>query len=78
MQEMKSGKRYMAEGFDLPNQVVIRTLGEKKTFKYLEILEADTIKDLEMKEKKVKTVFQKNQKITRDKTLLQETCQRDK
>ena len=51
---MKSGKRYMAEGFDLPNQVVIRTLGEKKTFKYLEILEADTIKDLEMKEKKNK------------------------
>ena len=29
----------------------IRTLGEKETFKYLEILEADTIKQAEMKGK---------------------------
>ena len=41
---MKSGKRHMAEGVELPNQVVIRTLGEKETYKYLGILEADTIK----------------------------------
>ena len=30
---MKSGKRYMMEGVELPNQVVIRTLGEKETNK---------------------------------------------
>ena len=29
-----------------------RTLGEKETYKYLGILEADTIKQVEMKEKK--------------------------
>ena len=48
---MKSGKRYKREGVELPNQVVIRTLGEKETYKYLGILETDTIKRAEMKEK---------------------------
>ena len=51
---MKSGKRHMTKGVDLPNQVVIRTLGEKEIYKYLGILEADTIKQVEMKEKKLK------------------------
>ena len=48
---MKSGKRHITDGMELPNQDKIRTLGEKKTFKYLGILEADTIKQVEMKEK---------------------------
>ena len=34
----------MAEGIELLNQEKIRTLEEKETYKYLEILEADTIK----------------------------------
>ena len=38
---MKNGKRHMTE-------VVIRTLGEKETYKYLGILEADAIKQVEM------------------------------
>ena len=29
---MKSGKRHMTEGVELPSQVVIRTLGEKETY----------------------------------------------
>ena len=33
---------------------MIKTLGEKDTYKYLGILEADTIKQQEMKEKKLK------------------------
>ena len=36
---------------ELPNKDEIRTLGEKETYKYLLILEADTIKQVEMKEK---------------------------
>ena len=52
MLEMKSGKRHITEGVELPKQVVIRTLGEKETYKYLGIMEADTIKQAEMKEKK--------------------------
>ena len=44
MLKIKSGKRHMMEGAELPNQVIIRTLGKKETYKYLRILEADTIK----------------------------------
>ena len=44
----------MTEGVELQNQVVIRTLGEKEIYKYSEILEADTIKQTEMKEKNLK------------------------
>ena len=48
---IKGGKRQMTKGIELPNQGNIRTLGEKETYKYLGILEADTIKQAEMKEK---------------------------
>ena len=41
----------MTEGIQQPNQEKIRTLGKKETYKYLGILEADTIKHVEMKEK---------------------------
>ena len=61
---MKSGKRRMTEGIELPNQVVIKTLGEKETYKYLGILESDNIKQQKMKEKNFKRVSQKSQKIT--------------
>ena len=43
----------MTEGVELPNQVVIRTLGEKEAYKYLGILEANTIKQVKMKEKRI-------------------------
>ena len=52
---MKSGKRHMIDERELPNQDKIRTLEEKETDEYLGILEADTIKQEEMK-----TKFQKN------------------
>ena len=48
---MKSGKRHLTDGIELPNQDKIRTLEEKETYKYLGILEADTIKQVEIKEK---------------------------
>ena len=48
---MRSGKRQMTEGIELPNQEKIRILGKKETYKYLGILEADTIKQAELKEK---------------------------
>ena len=41
----------MTEGIKQPNQENIRTLREKETYKYLGILEADTIRQVEMKEK---------------------------
>ena len=66
---MKSEKQHMTEGIELPNQEKIRTLVEEKTYEYLGILEADTIKQGEMKEKKFKRVPQVNKKTTRNKTI---------
>ena len=48
---MKSGKRHLTGGMELPNQEEIRMHGEKETYTYLGILEVDTIKQMEMKEK---------------------------
>ena len=49
--EIKSGKRHSTDGMELPNQDKIRTLREKETNKYLGILEIDTIKEVEIKDK---------------------------
>ena len=51
---MKNGERQMTEGRELPKQDKISMLGEKVTFKYLGIWEADTIKQVEMKEKNLR------------------------
>ena len=48
---MKSEKRHLTEGIELPNFKKVRTLGEKKTYKYFGILEADSIKHTKMKVK---------------------------
>ena len=55
---MKSGKRHMTDGMELPNHDKIRTLGEN-----LGILEADTIKQVEMKEKITKEYFKRTRKL---------------
>ena len=60
---MKRGKRHMTEGMKLPNQDKIRTLGEKETYKYLGILEADTIKQVEMKDKIQKEYLRRTRKL---------------
>ena len=39
----------MTEGVELLNEVVIRMLRQKETYKYLGILEVDTIKQVKMK-----------------------------
>ena len=59
---MKSSKQYLTDGMELLNQEKIRTLGEKETSKYLETLEADTIKQVEMKEKIKKACLRKTRK----------------
>ena len=47
---MKNGKRDQTDGMELPYQDKIRTFGEKETYKYLNILKADTMKQVEIKE----------------------------
>ena len=60
---MKSGKRHLTDGMELPIQDKIRTLGEKETYKYVSVLEADTIKQVEMKEKIKKEYLKRNRKV---------------
>ena len=63
MLKMKSGKRQMTEGIELSNQEKIRTFGENETYKYLGILEADTVKPAELKEKRKKEYLWRTRKL---------------
>ena len=60
---MKSGKRHITEGMKLPNQDKTRTLGENETYKYLVILVADTIKQVEMKDQIQKEYCRRTRKL---------------
>ena len=44
-------KREITEEIELLTQEIIKTLGEKKIYMYLGLLEVDIIKEAEMKEK---------------------------
>ena len=48
MHVMKRSKWHIVKGVELPNKLVIRTPGEKET--YMGILEADTLKPVEIKQ----------------------------
>ena len=60
---MKSGKRHLTDGMELPNQDKIKTLAENETYKYLGILKADTIKQVEMKDKIQKEYLRRTRKL---------------
>ena len=64
---MKSGKRHMTDGIELPNQDRIRTLEEKETYKYLGISEADTIKQVQMKDTIRKGYLRRTRKLLKTK-----------
>ena len=59
----KSGKPHITDGIVLPIQDKIRTLAENETYKYLGILEADTIKQVEMKNKIQKEYLRRTRKL---------------
>ena len=60
---IKSVKRYLNDGIELLNQDKIRTLAENETYKYLGILEADPIKQVEMKDKIQKENLRRTRKL---------------
>ena len=64
---MKSGKRHLTDGIELPNKDKIRTLAENETYKYLGILEADTIKQVEIKNKIQKEYLRTTRKLLKTK-----------
>ena len=53
----------MMEEVKLPNQVIIRTLRIKEKYKFLGILEAETIKQVEMKAKIKKEYLRRTRKL---------------
>ena len=57
---MKSGKQQLTDGMELPKQYKIKTDAENETYNYLGILEANTIKQVEMKENNSKGISQEN------------------
>ena len=52
----KKVRKDITEEIELPNQKRIRMLREKETYKYLVILEVDTVKQVKMKEKNEKSI----------------------
>ena len=68
----------MTDGMELPNPDKIRTHEEEETYKYFWILEADTIKQVQMKDKIRKEYPMQNKETTWDKTLQQKPHQRNK
>ena len=66
MLELKSGKLLLTDGMEIPNQDKIRKFGEKGTYKYLGISEADTIHTNRDEIKHSERISQENQKATRD------------
>ena len=53
----------LIDGMELPNHDKIRTLGENETYKFLDILEADTIKREEKKDKIQKEYLRRTRKL---------------
>ena len=67
MLTMKWVKREIMKEIEQPSQESIKTPGKKKNSKYLGILEADTLKQADIKEKiNKKRVLQKNEKTSRN------------
>ena len=56
-------KQHMTDGMEQPNHDKIRTLGENETYKYMGLLEADTIKQVQMKDKIRKEYLRRTRKL---------------
>ena len=63
---MKSGKRYRTDRMELSDQDKIRMLRENETYKYLENLKADTIKQVQMKDKIQKEYRRRTRKLLKE------------
>ena len=60
---MKSGERHLTDGMEQPKDK-IRTLTESETYKFMVILEADTIKQVEMKDRIQKEYLIRTRKLS--------------
>ena len=62
---VKSGKRHLTDGMEIPNQDKIRMLREKETYKYLGILDGNTIKQ----KKSRKNITEEQESYTQKKNI---------
>ena len=62
---MKSEKQQIMEEIGLPNQQKIRPFGEKQNYRYLGLLDADTIRHAKIKEKKSKEYHRRMKKYSK-------------
>ena len=56
------------EGIELPNQKRIRMFGKKETYKYLGISEADTIKQVDMIERFLKSISDEQENFSKSRS----------
>ena len=70
--------KFTMKGIELPIQESIKKLREKKNYKYLAILEEDTIKETEVKVKIRKEYHRRTRKFLETKILQQKSHQRNK
>ena len=71
----KIGKGEITVGTELPNQERDRTLREKENYKFLRILEPDTVKQVKMKKKKKKKEKKKSAPQMNGKTFWNQALQ---
>ena len=64
---MKKGKYHHSKGIQQPNEETIREIGLDEGYKYLRILEADGVKDNEMREKIEKEYYTRVRMILKSK-----------
>ena len=64
---LKREKVVRCEGIEMPNNQVIKSLGEGEGYKYLGMLEADGVKHMEMKENVTKEYYRRVRKILKSK-----------
>ena len=64
---MKSGKRQLTDGWNSQIKTILERLVKEEIYKYLSILEADIIKQVEMKEKINKDYLRRTRKLLKTK-----------
>ena len=64
---LKRGKKFRSEGIKLPDGQMIKSVEDDEAYKYLGILQADTIKNKEMKDIISKEYFRRIRKILKSK-----------
>ena len=75
---MKSSKQQLTDGMELLRQEKIRTFGEKETYEYLGIWEAENVKQERIKDKIKKEYLRRTRKLLETKLSSRNLIKRNK